>query len=293
MSNVLLIGSEGFTGRYLVKTLLPLAAMNAFESCKFGLDLRDPKSIVSCLRATRPDIVVNLAAISAVSRTDVRAVYEVNAFGMLNLLETLREADFCGRLVFASSANIYGRQSDLLDESTCPRPVNHYGVSKAMAESYCGMFSGCAMKIVIVRPFNCIGSGQAEEFLVAKIVRHFREKRDCIELGNVNIRRDFSDIRDVAEMYRLVVTAPEAPPVIQFCSGITWSIQEIIAILEKITGRALRIELNPALARSNDLMRQQGSRALLDQLGHKSKYSMEDTLRWMYESAVDAVRSNS
>jgi GDP-6-deoxy-D-talose 4-dehydrogenase len=293
MPEVLLIGSHGFTGRHLVSALLPLAGLNIFESWKFGLDLRDSNSILSCLRATNPDIVVNLAAISSVSKTDIRAIYEVNAFGTLNLLEALRETAFHGRLVMASSANIYGHQSDgLLDESVCPRPVNHYGISKTMAESYCAMFSSGAMQIVIVRPFNCIGVGQSEDFVVAKIIRHFREKRDSIQLGNLNVRRDFSDIRDVSEMYRLVITVPEVPPVIQFCSGVTWSLGEIIAALEKITGHPLRIVVDPAFVRKNDLMLQQGSRRLLDHLGHSSKYTMEDTLRWMYESSDELIRSN-
>jgi nucleoside-diphosphate-sugar epimerase len=257
MPEVLVIGSRGFTGRYLLK-VLPLAALNVVESWRFGLDLRDPKSIMRCLRATSPDIVVNLGAISAVGNADMRALYEINAFGMLNLLEALNASDFRGRLVFASSANIYGRQTGgVVDESFCARPVNHYAVSKTMAESYCRMFSGSAMEIVIVRPFNCIGAGQSEDFVVAKSVRHFREKRDCIEMGNIDVRRDFIDIRDVADMYRLVITAPEVPPVIQFCSGSTWSIREIIAALETITGHSVRIGVNPSVVRSNDLMHQQ------------------------------------
>lgn len=284
-----MVGSQGFTGRYLLKALAPLAALDVLESSKFGLDLRDPKSILSCLRTSAPDIVVNLGAISAVSAPDFRVLYEINAFGMLNLLEALGQTQFRGRLVFASSANIYGCQSGgVIDESFCARPFNHYAVSKAMAESYCRMFSGRGFEIVIVRPFNCIGAGQSEEFVVAKSVRHFHEKRDYIELGNVDVHRDFSDIRDVADMYRLVITAPDVPPVIQFCSGSTWSIREIIAALEKITGHSLRIAVNPALIRNNDLMHQQGSRGLLDRLGHRSRYPMEDTLRWMYESLNSA-----
>jgi nucleoside-diphosphate-sugar epimerase len=155
------------------------------------------------------------------------------------------------------------------------------------------MFSDSAMEVVTVRPFNCIGTGQSEQFLLPKLVRHFREQKDYIELGNLEVRRDFSDIRDVAEMYRLIITAPEVPRVIQFCSGSTWSIRELIQLLEAITSHCLQVVVNPALVRSNDLLLQQGSRRLLDELGYKMQYSMEDTLRWMCQGEADYLRSSS
>lgn len=286
--NVLILGDSGFTGRHLMDLCHDDPEIDGIGAAAFGrTDLTDPSAIARLLDRTQPEVIVNLAAISSPGEADYRRIYEVNAFGVQNLLDAMTASGFAGRFILASSANIYGnRTTAVIRETDMPDPVNHYACSKLLAERFCAMSDGVGggFRTVLVRPFSCIGVGQKPNFLLPKIIRHFRERAPVIELGNIDVRRDFVDIRDVALVYRRLMTVDNPPDVLHIASNRTWSISEIIDCLSMISGHTIDVRVNPAFVRANDLLFQQGDDSRMRSLGITCRYSMEDTLRWMYET---------
>ena len=285
MVRVLVLGSRGFTGRHLCNRLHSNPSVTVFEASDYGVDLRRPATVQRCLAETRPEVVVNLAAVSFVGGSDYKGIYDVNAFGHLNLLKELKHSGFAGRLIFASSANIYGNNTPTtITEQLSPNPVNHYSCSKVLAENFCTMFRD-QFEIIVVRPFSCIGVGQKPHFLVPKIVQHFRERQPFIELGNIDVERDFSDIRDIAANYMLLIHTDKKCDVVHFCSNETYSIKQIISMLEEISNHKIDVRMNPQCGREKDLLYQRGSDTRVLSLGFVRRYSMRDTLEWMYKSS--------
>jgi nucleoside-diphosphate-sugar epimerase len=283
---LLIIGSRGFTGRHLVAVLRANPGIAVAEACDYGMDLRLPNTIAQTLDATRPELVINLGGVSAIITNDVRGLYDINAFGQLNLLQCLAARGFAGRLVFASSANIYGNNTrGTISEDQFPDPVNYYAISKLLAENFCRMFADHC-DIVVVRPFNCIGAGQGSNFLLPKIVRHFREKQPSIELGNLDVERDFVDVRDAARAYELILTSAQSLTPIHIASGRAEPIRGIIQMLEELTGHRITVRINPAFVRPNDLHHQQADISRLQSLGFAPRYSIRDTLAWMLQAAI-------
>lgn len=282
---VLILGAGGFTGTHLAALLRREGRWDPLDGRAFGADLRRTDTLAPALAAARADAVINLAALSSVTEGDVRGLYDVNAFGWMALLQALRQTGFGGRVIFASTANVYGeRTSGLITEDRVPDPANHYGLSKHLAERLT-LLEGAGLDVVTTRPFNCIGVGQKPQFLVPKLVRHFRERAARIELGNLDVERDFVDIRDAACAYALLLDAPAPPDLLHIASGRAVSIRALIALLEGITVHRMEVVVNPAFIRANELRHQQGDPSRLAGLGFVPQFSLEDTLRWMLAGA--------
>ena len=278
---VLIFGAGGFTGRHLADSLSKSGRWIVEDARAQGADLTDIGSLARAVDSARPDAVINLAARSSVTESHLRLLYDVNAFGWRNLLTVLVERQFQGRVIFASSANIYGNKTDgLIVEQRPPDPANHYGLSKVLAERF-SLLDGVGLDLVTTRPFNCIGVGQAPGFLVPKLVAHFAERRPRIELGALDVERDFVDIRDAAAAYTLLLEADAPPPVVHIASGCAVSIQALIDILRGLTGHAMEVAVNQAFMRPNDLRYQCGDVSRLASLGFIPRYTVTDTLSWM------------
>ncbi len=202
--------------------------------------------------------------------------------GYAQLLEALAGLPARGGAV-ASSANIYGNTSvAVIDEDVTPAPANDYAVSK-LAMEYMARLWMDKLPIVLVRPFNYTGVGQDENFLLPKIVAHFRRGAREIELGNLDIARDFSDVRIVAASYRRLLAASPAGEAFNICSGQAHSLASVIATMEAIAGYRIEVRVNPAFVRKNDVLTLAGSNAKLQRLiGEVPVTPLPDTLRWMY-----------
>ena len=191
------------------------------------------------------------------------------------------------RVLLASSANVYGNQTGgMLDESTPPQPANDYAVSKLAMEHMARLWMA-RLPITIVRPFNYTGVGQSADFLLPKIVAHFRRRAASIELGNLDVWRDFSDVRAVADAYCRLLDAPAAVgATVNVCSGQSHSLREVIAMAEQITGHALAVQVNPAFVRANEVKTLLGNPARLHTLigADWANPLLQDTLRWMLEN---------
>ena len=109
------------------------------------------------------------------------------------------------------------------------------------------------LPIIITRPFNYTGIGQAGNFLIPKIVNHFRENKKQIELGNINVSRDFSDVRDIAKSYVDLLESDVCSEVFNLCSGNVHSLSSIITKMEKIAGYSIDVQVNPDFVRENEI----------------------------------------
>jgi nucleoside-diphosphate-sugar epimerase len=139
------------------------------------------------------------------------------------------------RVLIASSANVYGNVAGILGESQPAAPVNHYAVSKLAMEHMVHTWFD-RLPIVITRPFNYTGIGQSQQFLVPKIVDHFVRRAAMIELGNLDVERDFSDVRFVARAYRGLLEYDCAGQTVNICSGRPYTLRWILQMMQTISG---------------------------------------------------------
>lgn len=292
---VLVTGVAGFTGRYVAAELADagyevfglIHSDGAASPNIFPVDLCDREAVLALVSGLEVDAVVHLAAISFVAHGDVDAIYRVNVVGTRNLLEALTHAPTAPKVVvLASSANIYGNAAvEPITEDTPAAPVNDYAVSKLTMEYMARLWEE-RLPIVIARPFNYTGVGQGRQFLVPKIVGHYGRNEREIELGNIDVARDFLDVRDVARLYRLIVERAPAGTTLNLCSGRAHTLREIIDMAGEIAGYRIDVRVNPAFVRDNEVKRLVGSpRRIGEVLGEYSARPLMDTLAWMIGDA--------
>lgn len=274
----LITGAGGFVGRYLCEYLLaqsdwellgtvypePAETVRSRPCLSLvPLDLRDAGRVGELLGDFRPDVVFHLAAQSHVpsSFADPWETLENNLRAQLNVLEGVRRAGLSSRVIVIGSNEEYGwpRPEDLpLTEESPLRPVNPYAVSK-VGQDFMGLQYHLAygMDVVRLRPFNHTGPGQAPHFVVPAFARQIARieagrQEPVVRVGNLEVARDFTDVRDIVRAYYLAAVAGEAGEVYNLASGIARSIRWILETLLSFTDAEVRIEVDPALYRPAD-----------------------------------------
>ncbi len=296
VKRILITGAHGFTGLHLLDRLAgaghelhglvhhPAPAPCPALHAEHVADLRDLSAIERIIAEVEPDQVVHLAAIAFVAHGDAGELYSSNILGTRNLLQALAAAPRRPEAVLlASSANIYGnRREGVLDETTPPEPANDYGITKLTCEML-GRVYADRLPIITVRPFNYTGRGQSEQFIIPKIVAHAKARKPVIELGNIDVARDFSDVRAVVDSYARLLAAPDAiGGVFNVCSGEAHALREVIDLVSRISGHEMEIRVNPAFVRADEVRTLCGSRKRLESLiGAVSVPSLEQTISWM------------
>ncbi len=289
----LITGINGFTGHYMAAELsaagyrvFGLGSIASDEQNYFQVDLADLPALSAVVAQVQPHVVIHLAAIAFVGHGDANAFYDVNLVGTRNLLEAIGRSGMApDAVLLASSANVYGNSREgRLDESTPLNPANDYAVSKVAMEYMARLWLD-KLPVILVRPFNYTGVGQAENFLLPKIVKHFKEKAPVLELGNLDVWRDFTDVRALAKAYLGLIQSGAAGETVNVCSGQTYSLREAVAMCAAITGHQLQITVNPAFVRANEVKTLCGDAGKLRSIiGEWRSPPLEDTLRWMLES---------
>lgn len=283
MQRVLVTGLKGFTGRYLQAEL----ENHGWQVWGLGrANLTDSASVQQAVQQACPHAVVHLAAIAFVGHGDPNAFYRVNLIGTRHLLAALATLPEPPRSVLlASSANVYGNATEgMLDETTLPQPANDYAVSK-LAMEYMARLWMDKLPITIARPFNYTGAGQSVDFLLPKIAGHYQRRASTLALGNIDVWRDFSDVRAVVQAYRRLLQADTAGHTVNICSGQTHSLREVLAMAEHLSGHSLQVQVNPALVRVNEVKTLSGNPARLRALIGADWHSppLQDTLHWMLQ----------
>lgn len=283
MARLLLTGAQGFTGRHFSRT----AASHGIEVVALQADLTSGSAVDEEVRRIAPDLVVHLAAISAVTHENDEEMYRVNLLGTLHLLRALSQLPTPpSRVLLASSANVYGNTTHSpIDETAPVGPVSHYAVSKLAMEHMSRTFRD-RLPIVLVRPFNYTGPGHDERFLVPKLVAHFVREAPSIELGNLDVEREFNDVRMVCDAYFALLERGVPGEVYNVCSGRPLRLRTLVEAFERLTGHRIDIDIAPALMRANEVRTLCGSPAkLIACIGPLRPQPLDEMLAWMLDCA--------
>ena len=141
------------------------------------------------------------------------------------------------------------------------------------------------LPIIVTRPFNYTGVGQAENFLIPKIVKHFKEKKEVIELGNLDVSREFNDVSFVCDTYEKLLKCEKVSGTVNICSGRGIKLLEVIDMMNERAGYSIDVKVNPAFVRKDEIKSLTGSpKKLFNMIGSVEQCSFRETLKKMYEA---------
>jgi GDP-4-dehydro-6-deoxy-D-mannose reductase len=292
MKNLLLTGASGFVGKTLDRLVQGPDHRDIYTLAVPGtrMELRDPECLAACIAETRPDCVIHLAAQSFVPRAfeNPRETFDINFGGTLNLLEALKGAGFAGKMLYVGSGDQYGKvdATDLpIGENHPLKPRNPYAVSKAAAEMLCYQWSQTeGMDIVAARPFNHIGAWQSENFALSGFAKQIVEiklgrREPVIQVGDLDVTRDFTDVEDVARAYLLLLERGERGETYNVCSGREYHLGALLEQMLALAGVRAEIVRDPARFRVAEQKRVAGdNRKLAEHTGWQPQRSMEQSL---------------
>jgi GDP-4-dehydro-6-deoxy-D-mannose reductase len=309
---VLVTGATGFVGRHLIEHLFesgdqivgisssgawPEGLAHLASRCRLErLDLTDgvAEDLRSLLARKQPEAIYHLAAQSNPqhSMSDPRGTWAVNLGGALNLLEAVRESGRAPSVVLVGSGVSYGNPApaDLPVTERCPlRPNNPYAASKAAADLL-GIqhFLAHGSRVVIARPFNHAGPGQSDRYVLSSLARQVAEvevgTRAQVEHGNLDVVRDFTDVRDISRAYRLLVERGEPGEVYNIGTGRDVPLARVLEILRSLARVEIQARQDLARVRPVDQPRLLADASKLRAAtGWESTYSLERTLADMLD----------
>jgi GDP-4-dehydro-6-deoxy-D-mannose reductase len=292
----LITGASGFAGGYL------LGALRRYGGGILDdyVDVRDEAALREALRRFQPDVVFHLAAQSFIPEALVAPLetYETNVFGTARLANALRESAPRARIVFTSSAEVYGRREPSeypLHERLELRPSNPYGASKAAAEAILlAEAQSFNLDAVVTRSFNHIGPGQDERFVVASLAAQLARIAaggpPQLLVGNLEAARDFLDVRDVVEAYIAVARDGKGGEVYNVCSGRAVTIRDVLRELIAIARVPVEVREDPQRMRGADVPLSVGDPGKLRALtGWSPQIPLVQSLRDIYAAARATV----
>lgn len=314
----LVTGAGGFAGRHLVKHLLEkgdevlatdLSGGEVFEevSCNFfkdsfrnknlnvlALDVSDFVAAEKVIQQFNPEVIYHLAGISFVpeAENNFDKTLKVNVSAVNNIVRVCHLLENKAKVLFTSSAEVYGRQAlkELpLIEKTETIPANNYSLSKAMGELVCSRYAQFNKVFpIIIRPFNHIGPVQNKRFVVSSFASQLADiakgkKEPVLSVGNLEARRDFSDVRDIVRGYRLAVEKGAIGPY-NLCSGTAVSIQYILDTLISISGLDVKVQTDSARYRESEVKEIYGSYSKAKEVfGFEPEIPIEQSLKDTYQ----------
>ncbi|VVB94120.1 GDP-mannose 4,6-dehydratase [uncultured archaeon] len=278
MTVFLITGANGFLGRHLVNVLEPgknrvygvsrripgdLASGHPdiiYEQC----NLIDQASVFAVLKKTRPDCIFHLAAESSVAASwkSPINILNNNIISQVNIFETIRELELSTRVVVACSSEEYGlvRESDTpVNEKCCFNPLSTYAVSKVTQDMLAYQYyKSYTMDIVRVRSFNLTGPGQSPGYALSSFAKQIADiekgiSENTILVGNLNAKRDFTDVRDAARAYFNIASKARAGEVYNLCSGKAYSLKELLDFLVSLSTVEIKVEVDASRFRPSDL----------------------------------------
>jgi len=304
--NYLLIGGASLFGPFLLEELckednhivvtrLPhegLKISGKFEDYVevVELDILNRDSIDDLFKRIRPEVIFNFAVQNSVRYAweHPDETIEINVNGLLNLLDAVRKLDYSPKIVVAGSGEEYGElpfSAMPVDESVSQNPTNIFAASKVCQTMMCELYAKAyKMDIVVLCTFNEIGPGQGDRFVVSDLCHQFArieagKKEAKVEIGNINVIRDFTDVRDIVRAFEIASRYNLKNIKYNVGRGKAIPISEIIRILENITGIKAKIEIKSERVRLIDsAILESDPGALYRETGWKSEISIENTV---------------
>lgn len=279
MTKVLITGITGFAGSYLSEHLLKenkfevsgtylndtsLANLENKDSIKlYKVNLIDADATAKLIQYEKPDYLFHLAALPSAKKSysDPSGTFINNVLSEINLLEAVRSNHFSEtKILIVSSAEVYGlvTAEDLpINEEVPFRPTSPYSVSK-LAQDFLGLqyFLSHKLKIIRVRPFNHVGPRQSPHFVVSAFAKRIAEiekgDENIMQVGNLESKRDFTDVRDMVRAYLMAIEMGESGEVYNIGSGKSHKISEILEIMKKMSKTDIKVMQDPNLIRPLD-----------------------------------------
>lgn len=280
MKKILITGASGFTGGYLSEYLLSQNKFEIFgtyhseksflnspvkEKIHFkNIDLTDPQSVFNLVSDLKPEYIFHLAAASAPSESfkDPLKTFNTNVTSEINILQAMQKNNLLGsKILIISSCEVYGyvRPDDLpVNEMTELRPASPYAVSK-VTQDYLGLqyFLAYKLNCIRARPFNHIGPRQSAKFVVSDFSRQIaeiekRKKEPVMYVGNLEAKRDFTDVRDIVKAYSSLLEKGIPGEAYNIGSGISHSAKEILDLLLEYSVSKITVKIDPTKMRPAD-----------------------------------------
>jgi GDP-4-dehydro-6-deoxy-D-mannose reductase len=275
VGRVLITGGTGFVGTHLIRSLksnaskiavIALGESKSRQGCEpgveyYALDIRRADQVRSVVHRVSPTYIYHLAGVSAVdiSWSNPRLTFEVNVLGASNLFEAAMSLPSLPRILNVSTSQVYAGSRMILTETSSVNPDNPYAASKAMAELLRVQYRKCiGGGIITARSFNHTGPGQPPNFVLPAIAKQFAEmeaglRPPRLTAGNVEVKRDFTDVRDVVLAYSALLEKGRTDEVYNVCSGSAVRLADAIRKFEAISGIAVEIDTDPARLRCNEV----------------------------------------
>ena len=300
MSRYLITGVQGFVGRYLVEYLqarevdakiagIDIAKESDMKIEYHSLDLSDKGQTAQIIQSFKPDYIVHLASISSVGQSwqDPAQCFKNNTNIMLNILEAVRQQNLKTRILSIGSSEEYGDyevEQMPLSEDYKLEPQNPYAVAKLSQEMLGKVYTALGVDVVMTRSFNHIGPRQSDRFVVPSFIKQLvaisEGKQTQMQVGNIDVSRDFTDVRDVVAAYYTILHKGKSGEVYNVCSGHAHKLSEIITTAENILGIKANIEVDRNRLRPNDTMLIFGNnQKIKEELGWQPQYSFEQTIK--------------
>lgn len=307
---ILVTGASGFLGRHLCDLLRKKKGVEVYALSRSGRsmpgvrslrgDLLSREQVHRAVRRARPDLVFHFAGATSVSASwkDPVGTFRANVEGTRCLLDALSDLKRSPRIIVSGSAEVYGRSPSgtRLGEERSLKPLNPYAVSKLAQEALCAHYGLMHdLPIIRVRSFNLTGPGQSETFVTSAFARQFariskRLQPPEVQVGDLRVRRDFTDVRDAARAYWLLARRGEAGEVYNLCSGRPRPIREILRFYLRHASVRINIRSVPSRRRPTDIPELAGRGVkLFRATGWRPRISWERTLKDLYTDWLERI----
>ncbi len=307
MKRALVFGINGFVGAYLATELqshgYEVVGSDVSGTPPTGLlfnhvNLLDANGVVSIVETVQPEVIINLAAISSVGRSwrVPQEVVRVNIVGALNILEAARALQNSPRVLLIGSSEEYEPSENPMDEQTPLNAGNPYGISKIAQERFASIYrERYGVHVYCVRAFNHTGIGQSNQFVlpnwceqVAKISAS--GKPGTIEVGNLQVQRDFCDVRDIVRAYRMVLESNDCNTIYNVGSGNAVSLRELLLYIVSLSDQPVSVQVDPTLIRPLDAPLICCDHSLItERLGWEPVHILWDTVHEMFEFYLESA----
>jgi GDP-4-dehydro-6-deoxy-D-mannose reductase len=301
---VLVTGCNGFVGRHAITALQQVGhtVVGGDVVCPTGcsipcipFDVRDLESITRALAETQPDAILHLGGIAFVPLgwTEPQLVFSVNTIGTLNLLDAVRHHAPATRILIVTSAEVYGSHPAPapLSEDAPYRPDNIYGVAKAAADHSTLLYAAHHhLDVRVARPSNHIGAGQSKDFVSSSFAAQLADiaagTASLLRVGNLDQRRDFTDVRDVVRAYALLLEKGHPGLAYNIASSRMIPIREILDTLCDIARVRPQIVVDPPLFRPTDDRPSYDTTRIRQHVGWKPDIPLRQTLEAVYADTL-------